>query len=375
MNVLAIDSSGLAASAALVSDDKVLGEFFLNCKMTHSVTLMPMVENMLEMIDFDKDNIDVLAITSGPGSFTGLRIGMACIKGLAKALGKPVAPVPTLDVVAFNGILSDKLIVPVMDARRDRVYYSIYTSDGKSLERLCDYGCEPIEEVVGQVRKISGEAVFFGDGAEVYRKEIENAGFEISPISSRLQRASGAGLMAMEMAKEGRLVSGSEAELIYLRKPQAEREREERLESLKFREMTRDDIEAMAAIEKKCFTTPWSAKMIEDDYNNGLTYYVICELDGEIIGYGGMWHVINEGHITNIAIIPGRQGRGFGGRLMEEMIKLAEDKEMIELTLEVRESNERAIRLYEKYGFKKEGVRRKYYEDTHEDALIMWKKL
>ncbi len=375
MNVLVLDSSGLAASVALVNEDKVLGEYFLNCKMTHSQTLMPLVDNLFKMINFDKKDIDIIAITNGPGSFTGLRIGMACVKGLAKALDKPVAQIPTLDAIAYNGLLSNKLIVPVMDARRDRVYYSIYSSDGSSVERFCDYGCLPIEDVLTQVGEISDDAVFFGDGVEVYREKIEEAGFEISPISSRLQRASCLGGLAIKAAKEGRLVKGDEAELIYLRKPQAEREREARIKELSFREMTKDDIEAMAEIEQKCFSSPWSPQMIEEDYNNKLSYHIICELEGEIIGYAGLWHVINEGHITNIAISPDHQGKGYGGRLMEEMINLANSKEMIGLTLEVRESNEKAIGLYEKYGFETEGVRKGYYEDTHENALIMWKKL
>ncbi|MCD8090243.1 MAG: ribosomal protein S18-alanine N-acetyltransferase [Clostridiales bacterium] len=115
--------------------------------------------------------------------------------------------------------------------------------------------------------------------------------------------------------------------------------------------------------------------MIEDDFKNGLTYYIICERAGRVIGYGGMWHVINEGHITNIAITPEEQGKGLGRRLMNEIINLAKEKKMIGITLEVRSSNQKAINLYESSGFKPEGIRPEYYSDTKESALIMWKNM
>lgn len=373
MNILALDSSGLAASAAIVSDGKVLGEFFLNYKKTHSETLMPLVENLLGFLGFDKNEIDFIAITSGPGSFTGLRIGMGCAKGLAAALNKKLIPVPTLDVIAMGAAESGRLAVPVMDARRNQVYFSIYKTCCGNIERIWDYDAKDINEVIDIVKNIDKNAVFLGDGACAFRKEIEDAGFSVANPAANIQRAACLGVLAEKSITNA--VSPEDVKLMYLRKSQAERELEERQNSVIFREMNESDIDGIAEIEKKCFAEPWSKKMIEDDYKNGLTYYIICEKAGKIVGYGGMWHVINEGHITNIAITPEEQGKGLGGRLMEALIKLAKEKEMIGITLEARVSNSKALKLYEKYGFRSEGLRPDYYSDNHESAVIMWKKL
>lgn len=375
MNILALDSSGLAASVALVNKDKVLGEFFLNHKKTHSQTLMPLLEGLLKELDFDKKDIDCVAVTKGPGSFTGLRIGMGTAKGLATALGKKMVTVSTLDVIAYNLAEFRGIIVPVMDARRNQVYFSVYHSDGKSIERLWDYDAKDIKEVLDIVSNITDDAVFLGDGAEVFREEIENAGFSIANPTRIIQRAACLGRLALKEAEAGHFVEPGEAELMYLRKSQAERELEERKNNVIYRPIQEGDIDSMVEIEKKCFKIPWSKKMIEDDYKNGLTYYIMCEKAGKVVGYIGMWHVINEGHITNIAITPEEQGKGLANGLMKEMIRLAKEKEMIGVTLEARVSNTRALKLYEKYGFKSEGLRPDYYADNHESAVIMWKRL
>ncbi len=378
MNILALDSSGLAASAALINDEKVLGEFFINYKKTHSQTLMPLVEDMLKALDFDKKDLDYIAISSGPGSFTGLRIGMAAAKGLCMALDKPLITIPTLDVIAYGLGEKKGLVVPVMDARRGQVYYCIYKWEKGRLKMLCDYGAEEIGKVLEQVKNLGEEAVFAGDGVYPYGGEIMKAGFIIEGICHRIQRAGSLGALALLAAGENKAVNPKDAELMYLRKSQAERELEEKqkAEEISFRPMKKGDLDAIAELEKKCFpTSPWSKKMIEDDYKNGLTYYIICEKAGKVIGYGGMWHVINEGHITNIAIAPEEQGKGFGRRLMNEIVSLAKEKRMIGITLEVRAGNKRALNLYESIGFKQEGIRPEYYSDTRESALIMWKKM
>lgn len=367
MTVLAIDASGAAASCALVTEEKVLGEFLINCKINHSVTLMPLVENMLKALELDISMADYIAVSCGPGSFTGIRIGMATAKGLCRALGKKLICVPTLDVIAYGCYEKNVITVPVMDARRERVYYGIF----KNGKKLAEYDADEIGNVIKKVKEFGGEAVFAGDGTKPYGEDILKAGFRIAGIGRNVQRAVCVGEIALKMTETA--VDGDKAELIYLRKPQAERELEAAGQEVTFRQMEEGDIEKIAGIEQKCFAVPWSAGMIRDDYKNGLTYYIMCCKGGRVIGYGGMWHVINEGHITNIAITPEEQGKGYGGRLMDEMISLAIEKEMIGITLEVRKSNSKAIEMYEKKGFKRVGERPGYYENNKEAAVIMWK--
>ena len=122
MKIIALDSSGLVASAAIIADRTVIGEYNIQYRKTHSQTLLPMLDELKKMVELDLDSVDAIAIASGPGSFTGLRIGSASVKGLCFALKKPVIEIPTLEGLACNLYGTDKLVCPIMDARRNQVY-------------------------------------------------------------------------------------------------------------------------------------------------------------------------------------------------------------------------------------------------------------
>ena len=136
MKILALDSSGLVASVAVVEDEKLLAEYTVNYKKTHSQTLLPMLDEIGKMIDLDLSTIDAIAVAAGPGSFTGLRIGSATAKGLGLALDKPLIAVPTVDALAYNLYGTDKLVCPIMDARRSQVYTGVYAFDDRTLQSL-----------------------------------------------------------------------------------------------------------------------------------------------------------------------------------------------------------------------------------------------
>ena len=138
--------------------------------------------------------------------------------------------------------------------------------------------------------------------------------------------------------------------------------------------MKEEHIDAVLHIEESCFEIPWTKADFEREMTqNQFAIYRIAVLDGKIVGYAGMWHIVTEGHITNVAVLPEYRRQGIGNALIEEMIVIAEQKEMIGMTLEVRISNIAAQKLYTKYGFRPEGFRKNYYQDTKEDAIIMWK--
>ena len=126
MKLIALDSSGLVASVAVVEDDILIAEYTIQYKKTHSQTLLPMLDEIRNMIDLDFEQVDAIAVAAGPGSFTGLRIGSATAKGLSFAMGKPIVPVPTVDGLAYNLYGTDKIVCPIMDARRSQVYTGIY---------------------------------------------------------------------------------------------------------------------------------------------------------------------------------------------------------------------------------------------------------
>lgn len=140
--------------------------------------------------------------------------------------------------------------------------------------------------------------------------------------------------------------------------------------------MTTEHIKDVHKIEEDSFSIPWSEKAFYDELTkNKMAIYIVAKKDNEIIGYGGMWHVINEGHITNVSVKKEYRGKGVGTKIIDAFIDIAKEKEMIGITLEVRVSNDIAKNLYKKNGFIMEGIRKEYYEDNKEDAIIMWKNI
>lgn len=148
------------------------------------------------------------------------------------------------------------------------------------------------------------------------------------------------------------------------------------MSNIVIREANIDDLDSILEIEEKCFTNPWSREAFELEIcNNLLAKYVVAVHNEKIIGYGGIWLIIDEGHITNVAVHPESRGKGIGNLIVEGLIDLCKRNSIERMTLEVRVSNNTAINLYKKYDFSECGIRPKYYSDTKEDALIMWKEI
>lgn len=234
MRILAIDSSGLVASVALIDDGECIGEYTINYKKTHSQTLVPMLDQVRKMIDLDLTTIDAIAVAAGPGSFTGLRIGSATAKGLGQALNKPLISVPTVDGLAYNLYGTDKLICPLMDARRNQTYTGLYEfkreEEGWSLEIVKAQCAVALEEIIESINKRNREVIFLGDGVPVFKKQLEEqlqVPFSFAPASCNRQRAAVVGTLALFYMKKGKIQTAAEHEPEYLRLSQAERERNE----------------------------------------------------------------------------------------------------------------------------------------------------
>ena len=228
MKVLGIDSSGLVASVAVVEDDILLAEYTVNYKKTHSQTLLPMLKEIGDMINLDLNSLDAIAIAAGPGSFTGLRIGSATAKGLGLALDKPIIPVPTVDGLAYDLWGTDKIVCPIMVARRNQVYTGIYEfCDGK-LQILENQMAVSVTEIAEKLNALGREVIFLGDGVPVYRKTLA----EVMKIPAHMnrQRASAVAVLGAQYYVQGRAESAMEHKPDYLRLSQAERERKEREE-------------------------------------------------------------------------------------------------------------------------------------------------
>ncbi|MCL2565416.1 MAG: tRNA (adenosine(37)-N6)-threonylcarbamoyltransferase complex dimerization subunit type 1 TsaB [Defluviitaleaceae bacterium] len=233
MKILAIETTGSAASVAIVDKSGIIAEFWANHKKNHSVTLMPLAAYALEMAELSLSNISHIALGSGPGSFTGLRLSGAYAKSLAHGANIPIVPVPTLDGLAYNILMENRVIAPIMDAKRNEVYACAYFCENGSLKRLTPYLNEGFDVFLDRVKSFGSSAVFLGDGCFVHEKTILERGFNIAAPNNLLQRASSVGLLAYELAALGKTVNYNNLELTYLRKPQAERELEIKENSLK----------------------------------------------------------------------------------------------------------------------------------------------
>ncbi len=232
MKVLALDSSGLVASVAVVEDDTLLGEYTVNYKKTHSQTLLPMLDEVAKMIELDLDSVDAIAVAGGPGSFTGLRIGSATAKGLGLALDKPLVSVPTVDALAMNLYGASGLVCPIMDARRDQVYTGLYRFEAGDLQIVRQQEPLGIEELIDLLDPMQEAVTFLGDGVPVFREKIQKLlqlPYQFAPANLNRQRASSVAVLALKYIREGRLQTAAEHAPEYLRQTQAERERARKL--------------------------------------------------------------------------------------------------------------------------------------------------
>ncbi len=231
MKILALDSSGLVASVAVTEDDNLLGEYTINYKKTHSQTLLPMLDEVAKMIELDLKTVDVIAVSAGPGSFTGLRIGSATAKGLALALDKKIVSVPTVDALAYNIWNCTDVICPLMDARRQQTYTGLYTFEDGRMQTLLPQCVVQIEEIINKVNDMGKPVVFLGDGVPVFADFIAQhckVPYQYAPAHCNKQRAASVAALGAILYAEGKAEPAAEHKPDYLRLSQAERERQEK---------------------------------------------------------------------------------------------------------------------------------------------------
>jgi tRNA threonylcarbamoyladenosine biosynthesis protein TsaB len=228
MKILALDSTAIAASVALCEDEKLLGEYTIANGNTHSQTLLPMVESILNLFDLTADDIDLFAASAGPGSFTGVRIGAATVKGLAFATEKPCIGVSTLEALAYNLAHTDGLICPVMNARRQQVYTALFRCKNGVLERLMPDSAIAITELDTHLSQYDEPVRLCGDGYDVTLPLMTHT---VIPTSERYrhQSAYSVAQVARRMYEGGEVCTDITLSPIYLRLSQAERERAERM--------------------------------------------------------------------------------------------------------------------------------------------------
>ena len=392
MRVLAIDSSGLTATVAVVEETQTVAEYTINYKKTHSQTLLPMIDEVVKMTELDLGTINAIAVAGGPGSFTGLRIGSATAKGLGLALNKPLIHVPTVDGLAYNVFGCEDIICPIMDARRNQVYTGIYTFSKKAGEKEGRNLVEPvfqvikmqmavsIEELAERLNRYRRPVVFLGDGVPVYENVLAEkltVPYSFAPAYMNRQRAAVVGTLAIQYYKSGKFETAEEHRPDYLRVSQAERERAQREKEAEIivRELKVEDSAAVAEMEQQIFSDSWSEKSVLEPVQEKQSVCFAAEKAGHLLGYLLAYHAADEAEIARIAVQKEARRQGAAGKLMHALEHYCEEHKMEKLLLDVRESNEAARSFYTKNGFVEDGIRQGFYVNPSEDAVLMSRQL
>lgn len=387
MRVLAIDSSGLTATVAVVEEEQTIAEYTINYKKTHSQTLLPMIDEMVRMTEVDLSAVDAIAVAGGPGSFTGLRIGSATAKGLGFALGKPLVSVPTVDAMAYSVYGCEDVICPIMDARRSQVYTGIYTfvpetaaEDSHEMRYRFKVVrvqmAVSVEELIRRLNVYGKRVVFLGDGVPVYRDMLAEGlkvPYFFAPSYMNRQRAAAVGALGIRYYQEGRYETAAEHKPEYLRMSQAERERTQREKNAvpEVRGMTMEDGAAVAEMEHQLFPDAWSEKSVLETLEQPNTICLMAEKAGRAAGYLLAYTVAGEVEIARIAVAKELQRQGVARTLLDELETLCKSRGVRKILLDVRAGNAAARALYTKAGFAEDGIRQRFYDDPTEDAVLM----
>lgn len=233
MKILGIDTSSEVATIAVMDENKLIGEYTINHKKTHSQKLMPMIEEMLRSCEISVDDIDLIGVAIGPGSFTGLRIGVATAKAMAHVRNIPIASINTLESLAFNMNLSKGIIYPILDAQRNQVYTCKFTWENNTMVALEDISVKDIDSLLEEIKERYEEAIVLGEAADLYKDKFEGLkNVYISPNSHKLAKASSICELALQKYNKGEVSNCYEISPFYIRKSQAEVQYEEKLKRM-----------------------------------------------------------------------------------------------------------------------------------------------
>ena len=383
MKILAIDTSSKRCSVAILEDDNVLINLYNDDEKTHSVKLMPMVDEAFANTELSLDDINLFSCCIGPGSFTGVRIGISTIKAFADVKNIPVVGISSLESLAYNvkdkALNNNSLVCSLIDAKNQNVYYGLYYFENNKsiqLQMLAEDINTTISKIIEILENDSinfNNVIFVGDGYVAYKEIIsssfEGTDFKIDFSIDEENMQSGISLAEAGLNKyiDGEYGDSSTISPIYLRKSQAERALEEKIQVQRMRE---DDLNEIEPILNSEFDDFWNINNLKNDFSNENSVYFVARLDNEIVGFAGILKICDEANIMNIVTRINKRHLGIGSKLLQALISEAKKLNCTSITIEVNEHNTYAINLYKKFNFKRIGLRKKYYNNT-DDAILM----
>lgn len=374
MKVLAIDTSSKRCSVCISEDNTIITNLFNDDEKTHSVKLMPMVEKAFKDTNLSLDDISLLVCCTGPGSFTGVRIGIATVKAFSDVKNIPVIGISSLESLAYNVkdlAQANSLVCSLIDAKNENVYCGLYSFNNKICNQLL-ITFDNINAIIQKLQNISvnyDNIIFVGDASNIYFNEIKSTFTNAVFASDEQNMQNGCSLICagLNACKKGEVGNSDTLHPVYLRESQAERDLEK---NIKISKMTESDLSLISPNFNSEFDEFWNVSILKDDLKKDNSTYFIAKINDEIVGFAGIKKICTEIEIMNIVTKVDKRHLGIGTKLLHHLIDNAKQQNVKTINLEVNENNKYAISLYEKFNFKRIGLRKKYYNNT-DDAILM----
>lgn len=384
MKTLCIDTSSKICAVAILDNDKLVKKMELNNGLTHSESLMPIIKDIFEETNLTLNDINLLICDIGPGSFTGIRIGIATVKAFSDSFNIPIIGVSSLTSLAYN-IKSEGLICSLIDCKNNNCYYSLYKLKDNTYTLLEAPTADSIENCIKLLNyKYNDKKItFVGDGALIYREHIlsdcNNSSIYFSDDEINDINILNLGLAGIDIFndKNKDIIHGKNTDKnnsnnyndnilpLYLKKPQAQRQLEEK--NLLISKMEYNDLDNLNISE---FDNFWNLDILKDELKSSNSKFIVAKLENEIVGFAGAKFIIDEADIMNIAVKSSYRKQGIASLLLKNLIDICKNNNINSINLEVNERNFPAINLYKKYEFLEVGRRKKYY-DKKFDAILM----
>ena len=375
MKILSIETSNKICSTAILEDKNLIKKIELNNGLTHSETLMPLIKQILEETKLSLYNIDLLVCDIGPGSFTGIRIGIATVKAFTDSLNIPSVGISSLEGLAYN-IKNEGLICSLIDCKNNNCYYSLYELKNNTYTLLEEPKADSVENCLNYLNyKYSNSVITFNGDVSLYKELIENTSknfillestntqFNNVKINSNNIDVYNLGIAGFNKFNK----NGKDENLLplYLKKPQAQRQLEGK--SISIETMQTSDLDHLD-ISK--FDDFWNIDILKDELKSQNSEFVCAKIENKVVGFAGIKIVLDTADIMNIAVKEDYRRQGIATLLLNNILDICNEKNIKTINLEVNEENFSAIRLYQKFGFKENGRRKKYYDNKF-DAILM----
>lgn len=372
MNILSIDTSSDICGVSILDNKKLICNMDSNLGRTHSENLMPNIKEALNISNLTLNDIDLIACDIGPGSFTGIRIGIATVKAFNDVLNIPCVGITSLEALAYNVKDFDGIICPIIDCKNSNCYYAIYKFNDTSCVELAPPKADSIENLCNYLNISNfGEQnlLFVGDGSINY-KDVLHSKFPNSVFAEKELNLLNSYNLGLAGLNKFAITGNTECLLpLYLKKPQAQKI----LMDINICEMSLSDLKLIKDCLLSDFDNFWNYNILESELESQDSNFFVAKIDNEIVGFAGIKIIVDEADIMNIVVKKAFRNMGIGKLLLKKLIETANKLNLTSIILEVNKENSIAIKLYESFGFKEVGIRKNYYGNT--DGIIMKKQI